>query len=344
MAASASASASGPGNKKDAAEHGLFMGLGGGADCVNAFLVQMIMSSVYEARNVPGTAATLGSIRPVPADKGWDNKVSLAHPEFACMLTPESSLSAEHAKSGRYPEPHMCRLAGTETKYWSGQLAYVGRGWACEKDPSITDYSVGFDDVVKHTKATAIYVADGGGDSFIFKKGDGISTSETSDPEMGGDASAMRALYKWGSSSDEARGTPIFHVITALGLDMNVQRFELYKKTLEERGGYFGAYNTFTGEYVDWKLGDSKDTADFVENYRRVAQDVLVMDPKDKGRPGKVASKTAHVTLRASLGQTGRFITGVGWEEEGGTEVLASHAWVYFFDFRKVMELKANPV
>ena len=128
-----------------------------------------------------------------------------------------------------------------------------------------------------------------------------------------------------------------------LGLTFPWECFEEYKDILASRGGYFGRYNAYTDVYEDWHGPEGKDTQFFVARYRDACDSIVEMNPRPEEKSSKFVSRTAHITRRASSGQFGKCKTGVPWEDpDEGSMVHEHQAWVYFFDFRKVMELKAE--
>jgi hypothetical protein len=137
-----------------------------------------------------------------------------------------------------------------------------------------------------------------------------------------------------------------------MGLDIKEDGFHNNLKTLEERKGYFGKVNLRTGEKESYRLGQliKFEKTNFLKHYFDFAKKILVLTEEDlklKGEHKKTMSHTGTVTYHALKGEFGVHRTFVAWEpkqKDGkkGVDVKPEHCWMYFFDPRKVEQLKLD--
>ena len=80
--------------------------------------------------------------------------------------------------------------------------------------------------------------------------------------------------------------------------------FQENVKLLKERGGYLGRINLHTGEVDDYKLGHLLDFKgkDFLADYFKLAEAVVMIERNDLKNPKKMKSHTATVSYHAIKG------------------------------------------
>ena len=149
------------------------------------------------------------------------------------------------------------------------------------------------------------------------------------------------------SSKTKAR---LFHVVVAVGLDINLEKFHENVKMMEEKmNAFYGKIDFRTFE--KFSPNNSLDSLfhfkskQFIHHYIAFATDVLVLTEKDLTDPTKTKSHTAPTFLYSIKGDFGLKRTFVAWEpidEKGqrGVQVLPQHSVAYFFDAPKVQQLK----
>jgi hypothetical protein len=336
----------------------LFCGLGGGLDVVNASILYFV--SLNEAK-----PAVLGSIRPCPLEN-----ISRHGPAFSShgtILTKDSLIGIR----GRYAEPRVAALlteiekethstSSTSTSSssstpasipnldLSGSVLYFSRyeSQAEEKQcPSSVEASPSRSAKLRQAIETArdkfgishMFFCDGGGDSLILRESDGCTHSEHTNPFVGGDAEALKALH----------GIPnVYLAVVAVGLDIDRGAFARNLVVIKERGGYFGRVNLHTGEQDEFTLGHLLAFKEgWLENYRKLAETILVLKEEDKRNESKTMSHTATVSYHAICGNFGLQRTFVQWEpvqEDGerGVVIDRDHCWLYFFNPTILEQLK----
>jgi len=289
----------------------LACGLGGGLDILNASLV-------YFAAKQNGLDVSLGSIKTAGLSEIKD------HSPFADSGTILSRYSIIPRK--RYSEP---RIAGLLEG-----IFYFGREYNHKME--IKRLTQALRTAKRQSYFSNLFFIDGGGDSLILRKGDGIAEGEYDDPFLGGDAQSLEAI----SYLDKA----VLGVI-AVGLDVNTERFKENVRLLAERNAYFGRVNLATKESEDYRLENVLDWRNInFGDYFDLAQRILVLDEKDQMDSKKIKSHTSTVTYHALHGDYGLKRTFVDWEPtvdgQKGVIVKPEHCWMYFFDATKIHPLK----
>ncbi len=286
----------------------LISGLGGGLDCVNASLPYYFLK---EENTV------LGSVRPIP-QKDLKNIVRFS--DNGCWVYSNSVINYARRK----PEPQLASLLNKSLAFFSAIPEESER------------LSAAFNQVKKERDLETLLFIDGGGDSLILTPDDGIKESENTDPFEGGDAITLQALEK----------VPCSYLgVISVGLDISEKAFHTNIERLAQQKGYLGRMNMATGQKEDYALPINLEfNQNALNNYFKLAENILVLTPQDLQDPKKIKSHTAVVTYHALKGNFGLQRTYVEWEpqinDQPGVIVKPEHQWMYFLSPEKIQQLK----
>lgn len=282
-------------------------GLGGGLDIVNCLPFYYML--------VPNNIVELGSIRPIKKNQIEKKAYSEKYKKYS-QITAVDKNSIFHIK-GRYAEAKIADVLIIPCTYILSRSAPEG-GYDHENlAAELTAFLINED-------FTRIIFVDGGGDSMILTPADASNNSQSNDPFSGGDAFALKMIY-YLSLPDKF---PVRLATVAVGLDINIQRFQENLSFLKEK-------NIFLGE------AEFIEQDNWMKNYFAAAEKILKLSEADTD---KIASKTATVLYHALKEQYGVKRTFVSWEGEvlgqKGVEVTEEHRIVYMFDPTDIHSLK----
>lgn len=297
----------------------LCCGLGGGLDVVNASILYHLLKS---SQNVN---VMLGSVRPRPLTSFNNVGHTPFHEAATVIHSDECKITSG---LGRYVEPRL-------SSYLQCDILYFCRsdGKSLRDAVLTAKEKFGID---------YIFFVDGGGDSLVLRSEDCNSGSETTDPFKGGDAELITAV----------NGIPdIYQAVIAVGLDIDVTRFNTNLTLLKQQNAYFGRVNLATGSTDDYNLAhifelpQSYNAQTVLRDYFTCASDLLVLQASHQDDTKRMPSHTATVTYHALRGEFGQHRTFVSWEPvhlDGtrGPIVKPSHQFMYFFDITGVDNLK----
>ncbi len=291
----------------------LISGLGGGLDIVNAL-------PLYFAAKNQGHEVVLASSR----RRGIENLVR------AQKVSPCSAWINGHTfrrgknNGGRFAEARIAKLLNE-------RILYLAR----EVEGNIDH--IPLREEIKRLREEEniqrMFFVDGGGDSLVLRDGDAIDESEEQNPFEGGDAIVLEAL---------ANIPDIYLGVVAVGLDMNINKFQYNLAMLNEIQAYHGKIDLRDTQKENPLNHLFRYTETEKTQYLALARKILVLTRKDLGDQSKVVSHTAPSVYRAINGEFGRHRTysGLGGDEREGIEIIPKYSEMHFFSAGKIHPLK----